>query len=315
MPDSPDVILVTGSLGNAGWKLVRHLARHSTAGGVVAVDVVPAKGDHLDTLERIAGDRSIPGPRVELREADLTDWTDVRWREPLARARTIVHLAAQNPRPEATWGDAVASLDMTANLVAAAADSAQLRRLVFVSSSHVMGRYLEDDGLGPGELRTDREPAAGTVWRAGARRMDSSPYATAKLAGERMCRTLARRSAGRCTVVCVRIGWVQVGANRPETLSAAGTPGMDPVRGAEADTDPEARRAERWFRELWLSNRDYVRLMDRALEADGTDWPEGFVIVNGMSRNRGLRWSLEEARRWLQWEPLDGIDDPRPNSL
>jgi nucleoside-diphosphate-sugar epimerase len=136
--------------------------------------------------------------------------------------------------------------------------------------------------------------------------MDATPYAAPKLAGERMCRTLARRSAGRLTVVCVRIGWVQVGPNLPETLSAAGTPGLEPVRGAESD--PEVTRAERWFRELWLSNRDYARLMDRALEADGEDWPDGFVIVNGMSQNHGMRWSLEEARRWLQWEPVDGID-------
>ena len=107
------------------------------------------------------------------------------------------------------------------------------------------------------------------------------------------------------TVACVRIGWVQVGPNLPETLSAAGTPGMEPVRDAG---DPDVARAERWFRELWLSNRDYERLMERAIEADGATWPEGFVIVNGMSRNPGLRWSLEEARQWLQWEPVDGID-------
>jgi len=265
--------------------------------------VVPPTQDHLDSLRR-----SGPGPTVELRQANITDWADPRWRVPAAEARAIVHLAAQNPRPEATWADAAASLDMTANLVAAAADSDPLRRFVFVSSSHVMGGYLEEK-LGPGELSTDLEPAVGTVWRAGARRMDATPYAAAKLAGERLCRTLARHSAGRCTVACIRIGWVQVGENLPETLSAAGTPSMEPVRGAEAD--PEVRRAEQWFRELWLSNRDYARLMDRALEAEGADWPEGFVIVNGMSRNPDLRWSLEEARRWLQWEPEDGISDPR----
>jgi hypothetical protein len=141
--------------------------------------------------------------------------------------------------------------------------------------------------------------------------MNATAYAVPKLAGERMCRTLARRSAGRCTAVSLRIGWVQVGENVPETLSAAGTPSMEPVRGAEAAADPEVVRAEQWFRELWLSNRDYTRLMDRALEADGAEWPHGFVVVNAMSRNPGLRWSLEEARRWLQWEPEDGIAEPR----
>ncbi|MCG6925695.1 MAG: NAD(P)-dependent oxidoreductase [Acidobacteria bacterium] len=301
-------ILVTGALGNAGWKLTSHLARQSHADRVVGVDVVPPTPDHLGSLEQCARERSGPGPAVELRQADLTDWDDPRWREPAAQARAVVHLAAQNPRPEATWSDAVASLDMTANLLAAAADNERLRRLVFVSSSHVMGGYLKET-LGPGQLGTDFEPRVGTVWRAGSRPMNATAYAVPKLAGERMCRTLARRSAGRCTAVSLRIGWVQVGENVPETLSVAGTPSMEPVRGAEAD--PEVARAAQWFRELWLSNRDYTRLMDRALEADGTGWPDGFVVVNAMSRNPGLRWSLEEARRWLQWEPKDGIVDPR----
>jgi nucleoside-diphosphate-sugar epimerase len=302
--EAAGAVVVTGALGNAGWKLVVHLAEHSRAARIVGIDVAPPAGEQLDTLQR--WDTQPTGSRVEVRQADLTEWKDTRWRDPVAEAHAVVHLAAQNPRPEATWADAVASLDMTANLLAAAADSETLRRFVFVSSSHVMGGYLEEE-VGPGELTPNLDPAVGTVWRAGDRPMDATAYAAPKLAGERMCRTLARRSGGRCTAVCVRIGWVQVGENRPETLSAAGTPGMDPVRGAEAD--PEVGRAERWFRELWLSNRDYASLMNRALEADGSSWPEGFVIVNGMSRNPGLRWSLEEARRWLQWEPEDGIED------
>ena len=53
-----------------------------------------------------------------------------------------------------------------------------------------------------------------------------------------------------------------------------------------------------------------VYVLAPAIEADGGSWPEGFVIVNAMSRNAGLRWSLEEARRWLQWEPRDGIPEP-----
>jgi nucleoside-diphosphate-sugar epimerase len=301
--EATGAVVVTGALGNAGWKLVSHLAEQSKDGRVVGMDVAPPTREHLEALQRWNARQE--GPKVELRQADLTEWDDPRWRDPLAEARAVVHLAAQNPRPEATWADAVASLDMTANLMAAAGDSETLRRFVFVSSSHVMGGYLREE-VGPAGLTTDLEPAVGTVWRAGDQPMDATAYAAPKLAGERMCRTLARRSGGRCTAVCVRIGWVQVGENRPETLSAAGTPGMEPVRGAEAD--PEVGRAERWFRELWLSNRDYVSLMSRALEADGSSWPGGFVVVNGMSRNAGLRWSLEEARRWLRWEPEDGLE-------
>jgi len=139
----------------------------------------------------------------------------------VAETRAVVHLAAQNPRPEPTWSDAATFMDMTANLVAAAGESRAMRRFVFVSSSHVMGRYLNETSR-PGELRIDLELGPGTVWRAGEGQMDATPYATAKVAGERLGRLLARWSGGRCPVVCLRIGWVQVGENLPRRCRRPG---------------------------------------------------------------------------------------------
>lgn len=49
--------------------------------------------------------------------------------------------------------------------------------------------------------------------------------------------------------------------------------------------------------------------MDRALEADGAAWPGGLAVVNGMSRDRDMRWSLEEGHRRLRWEQVDGLYD------
>src|SRR5690606_13442259 len=145
----------------------------------------------------------------------------------------------------------------------------------------------------PGELRPSSPPAVGTVWHTGTQAMDSTAYATAKLMGERVWRAAALRSGGRTSAVCVRIGWCQPGENLPSTLSAAGTPTQ--TTGTAAVDAEACVRADRWFKEMWLSNRDFVHLFERAILADGSAWPDGYLLVNGMSANRGMKWSLTET--------------------
>jgi NAD dependent epimerase/dehydratase family len=60
----------------------------------------------------------------------------------LAGVDAVIHLAAQNPYPDASWEDASASFDMTAKLVDTCA-KASVSRLVFASSNHVMGGYKD----------------------------------------------------------------------------------------------------------------------------------------------------------------------------
>lgn len=48
----------------------------------------------------------------------------------------------QNPYPEATWEDAQRSMDMTNNLFLAAALK-KVPRIIFATSNHVMGGYLD----------------------------------------------------------------------------------------------------------------------------------------------------------------------------
>ena len=54
---------------------------------------------------------------------------------------------------------------------------------------------------------------------------------------------------------------------------------------------------------MWLSNADLVRLFDCAVEAEIED--RSFVLVNGMSRNHGMRWDLSEAAELLGFLPVD----------
>lgn len=106
------------------------------------------------------------------------------------------------------------------------------------------------------------------------------PYGGLKLAGERLGRTLSASTG--LEFVALRIGWVQHEANRPETLPHA------------------------WARSIWLSDGDLVRLFTRAIEADLGDRP--FVVANGLSSNRGTRWSLDVARSVLGYDPQDDAE-------
>lgn len=75
----------------------------------------------------------------------------------------------------------------------------------------------------------------------------------------------------------MRIGWVWRGHNTPAGLPAD--------RGS-------------WFRQMWLSDRDYLHLMECSLSVGLSD---RFVIVNGMSANGGMRWDLTDARQRLNY--------------
>jgi len=291
-------IAVTGALGNLGTKLLHHLARRSTIQKLIGLDLRVASPEQAAAL-----------PAVEFIACDLADWHDRRWRDVLAQVDAIVHFAAQNPYPEANWQEAGVSLDMTLHVANAAVDSSRVKRVVFATSNHVMGRYKDDplwDAIGAGELTPDLPPGTGTVWHTGEQLMNATPYASAKLFGEHVCKASALRAQGQTTFAAVRIGWCQPGDNLPATLSAAGTPTV--ARGSDVGRDTDSlARADRWFREMWLSNRDFLHLFERAILVDGSAWPDGYVLVNGMSNNRGMKWSLDATRRWLGYTPQDDV--------
>jgi hypothetical protein len=111
---------------------------------------------------------------------------------------------------------------------------------------------------------------------------NSTPYASTKLFGERLGKCYSE-SAG-LSVIAVRIGWVRPGDNRAEDVPLS--------RGS-------------WFRQMWLSNRDFCQLMEKCLLADSSI---RFAIVNGMSANAGMRWDLDYTRQLVGFEPDDSVD-------
>jgi NAD+ dependent glucose-6-phosphate dehydrogenase len=252
--DEPRTVLITGASGNIGRKL---RAAWEEVYDLVLIDSA-AGPDEMDVVP-----------------ADLSEF-DEEWMSLFHGVDTVIHLAA-TPSEYATWEELVApNMDAVANVFHASA-LAGVERIIFASSNHAMGGYRE---LGDIAITVDLPPRPG------------NPYGAAKLMAERLGKSLS--GIFDLTFVALRLGWVQAGENRPETLP------------------------DEWNKELWLSNDDLIRLFDRAVEADLGD--RSFAVVNGMSKNHGSRWDLTESFETLGYVPKDDsfAEDtrhPGPRSL
>lgn len=276
-------VLVTGANGNLGGKLVEALLAGGRHEAVLAVDLTPPAAAH---------------PALVPIVADLSRRDDERWIEAVRGADAIVHFAAQVPHVVATWEDAAVSFAMTANLVA---EARHVRRFVFASSNHVMGGYKDTDiAMSPGALTTGLPPLVGTRFMLNGVASASTAYASAKLMGERLLAANASRAG--FSSVSLRIGWCQPGENRPQTISASGTP-----IGAFGEQTAAAAVALRWYRNMWLSNADFCGFFAAALAADARTWPAPAIVLNAMSANRGMPWEIEPARGLLGFMPGDDI--------
>jgi len=235
----PRTVLITGACGNIGRKL---------------------RAAWTDVYELVLIDKAAPEDDPDVIAANLAILDD-DWITHFHGVDTVVHLAA-NGDELASWEELIGpNLDALANVFHAAA-LAGVERVIFASSNHVMGEYRN---LGDGPITVDMSP------------IPDGPYGVTKLVGERLGRSLAR--AFDLTFIAIRLGWIQEGKNRPETLP------------------------HDWARQMWISNTDLIRLFDCAVEAEIED--RAFVLVNGMSRNHGMRWDLSDAAELLGFLPQD----------
>jgi uronate dehydrogenase len=248
-------VLITGAAGNLGAKLRQHLQ------GRYALRL-------LDSDPR--GD-------TDILRCDLSRW-DEHWPEQFRGADAVVHLAA-DPTAQQTWPNLVGpNVDAVIHVFQAAV-RAGVPRVIYASSNHVLGGYMDDPE--PALLTTDLPPRPGARYVVEGEHRDSTAYGAAKLFGERLGKCYADLHG--LSVLAVRIGWVRPGDNRPQDIPAD--------RGA-------------WFRLMWLSNRDYCHLMECCLRADPS---LRFAVLNGMSANTGMRWDLSATRRLVGYQPQDDV--------
>lgn len=169
---------------------------------------------------------------------------------------------AGEPRPTATWAEAHRGNVLGTQNVLRAAKAHGIGRVIFASTNQIMGGYRFRDV----PVGVDTPPAP------------LNPYAVSKLICEELGRGFAAET-GASFLAC-RIGHFQPGENLPGPWMRIGV----------------------WGQEMWLSNRDMLQAMDKAVTAEFS----GFHIINLVSNNPGMRWDLEPGRRLIGYEPLDG---------
>src|SRR5262249_857511 len=152
-----------------------------------------------DVYDLVLVDKAAEADDAEVIVADLEDMDD-DWITHFHGIDTVVHLAA-NPDSDAAWDELIGpNLDALANVFNAAALAA-VERIILASANHVVGGYRDLDDR---PITVQRDP------------LPDGPYGAAKLFGERLGQSLARTFD--LTFIALRLGWVQEGSNRPETL-------------------------------------------------------------------------------------------------
>ena len=94
----------------------------------------------------------------------------------------------------------------------------------------------------------------------------------------------------------------EISSAAAEREGASGVPPAFETAGAasvEEDSGDDA-----WFRGMWLSNGDFLRLFGAAALSDRIPG-SGFHCVNAMSANTNARWSLDETEALLGVRPRD----------
>mmetsp|Transcript_13803 Transcript_13803/g.15233 ORF Transcript_13803/g.15233 Transcript_13803/m.15233 type:complete len:296 (+) Transcript_13803:30-917(+) len=279
---SEGVVLITGACGNLGYKLSTYLKEQCVKLVLLDIKFRDAFRDQFKDAQLIT--------------ADLRTWNP-SWVDSFNGVDAVYHFAAQMPLPDATWEDSARSIDITSNVLFAAS-KAGVRRFVFATSNHVMGGYVYKN-LQPGQLKTTLPPLVGTKFTLGKVSKDSTPYASAKLHGERLCETFVG-SGQLNSAIAVRIGWCNVGKNTPDMIRAIGEPVSSDVlqQSAVDKTDKLQSLLLSWFRGMWLSNDDFITLMDRCRHADLSS-ENKYVLVNGMSSNKDQLWDQTVGKEVL----------------
>jgi hypothetical protein len=100
----------------------------------------------------------------------------------------------------------------------------------------------------------------------------------------------------------------------------------------DADDDDAANKDELWYKQMWLSNRDFLAYFTAAMDVNvptttataatatsiatsehsgvvhqqhNSNIQKGFLLLNAMSRNCNAKWNLDDTEKWLGVVSID----------
>jgi len=304
------IIIVAGSSGNIGLKVVKrlltttaaqYLGRPLSRPATPVDDIMPVLPTkfHLILMDakpfpEELDSRDCGGHHVEYVTCDFTKY-ESSWVRKFCSAYTVFLLAAKNPFPEATSADSYTSMLINSNLFEACA-TGHVSRVAFASSNHVVGGLRKSEG----KIFADSTPEFGTKYSITGASMDSTLYAAAKVAGEAQLRAMV--ASGRISrAIILRIGWCQPGENHVSTISVTGTPTIKEnlvdkstkrVKTSEAIEHEEILS---WFKAMHLKNEDLDKIVDCCIAPGFLEAkPSKIFFVNAVSDNPKSRWSVHD---------------------
>lgn len=264
--------LITGAHGTVGTALTEHL---SDDYGFTLLDNREVDGEH-------------PHADTETVVADVADYDAIR--PAFDGQDAVVHLAGY-PRTDGTFEEVLESNIVGTHNVLEAARDADVDRVVFASSNHVVGMFEvanePDIYYGTDILVDHTEPI----------RPDSE-YGSSKAAGESFGRQYAENHG--MNVYSLRICSVR----DPEYDHPFG----DAERGVadgrwERDSDDYRKQAAR-MKCMWQSRRDIAHMVDCCLQ----DTSVRFDVFYGVSDNERRWFDIDHARERIGYEPRDSAD-------
>lgn len=214
-------------------------------------------------------------------ESHVANLCDLEAIQPaFAAMDAVVHLAASSA-VDSSWEDVLADNIIGTRNVFEAARVAGVPRIVFASSSHVVGTYEREGAPAIYDLGDAR------VYDERVSIRPDSLYGASKAFGEALGRLYSDQFG--IHVVCLRIGSVR--ASPTPTRSDDG--GIGPAPAGFADTSERLRAT-------WLSYGDCAELIRCALDSDAR-----WAIAYGTSDNPRQLWDLRSARDLLAYHPRD----------
>lgn len=193
---------------------------------------------------------------------------------------TVIHLAGSSA-VTSSWEEVLHNNIIGTRTVFEAAYQAGVQQVIFASTNHVVGTYEQEQAPA-----IYRQPHASIDHLVPLR--PDSLYGVSKCFGEALGRFYADQRNMR--VICLRIGSI-LADDRPDSPTIAQTNPWLPT----AELRYERSRA------MWMSQRDFARLVEKCIEATHVR----FDIFYGISNNPSHFFDLEHVRQVLGYVPQD----------
>lgn len=210
--------------------------------------------------------------------ADITNLSEIE--KFFENTENVIHLAAASSL-QADWESVYSANILGTYNVFEAARKYGTKRVIFASSNHVTGLYERDwpiSSIVQGNTWNLDPSKIPMVTHLSPPRPDSL-YGASKLFGEGLGQYYSNEYGIK--VICLRIGTVR-SYNWPMS-------------------------SEKRFFSTWLSHRDLIQLVEKALVCDSISYD----VFYGVSNNKWRYWDVSHGKEVIQYEPKDNADEHR----